>query len=137
MTDAQRPTTPPSAHSKGFWEAVSRGELVAQKCTNCNHLQHYPRPLCPECQSSDFSWQPLSGRGHIFSYTISYKAFDRFWADHVPYVIATIELEEGVRMVSDILDLDPGAVAINQKVEVYFEDSPGSGLIPRFRVVQN
>ena len=77
----------------------------------------------------------MSGRGRVHSYTVAHRAFHPAWKDHVPYVIATIELEEGVRLVCDLLDAAPDTIAIDQAVEVRFEDLPGQGPIPRFDVV--
>jgi uncharacterized OB-fold protein len=124
-----------SEYSEGFWEGVRRGELVVQRCTGCRALRHYPQPMCPECRSTDFDWAPLCGRGRIYSYTVSHRAFHPAWQDHVPYVLATIELEEGVRMLCDLLEVDPESVEIGQPVEVHFAELPGQGMMPRFRIV--
>lgn len=132
---APRPTPPKTELSAGFWDAIDRGELAVQRCSDCGRLRHYPQPLCPACRSDAHAWHPLSGRGEIHSYTVAHRAFHPAWQDHVPYVIATIELEEGVRMVCDLLDVDPATVAIGQRVVVRFEDLPGQGRMPRFTIV--
>jgi uncharacterized OB-fold protein len=130
-----RPAPPVTELSQGFWDAVARKTLAVQRCGACNTLRHYPQPLCPRCQSNAFDWAPVSGRGEIYSYTVAHRAFHPAWKDHVPYVIATIELDEGVRMVCDLLDVDPETVAIGQRVEVDFAELPGQGWMPRFKVV--
>ena len=86
-------------------------------------------------RSTQFDWARLSGRGVIYSYSVAHRAFHPAWADHVPYVLATIELDEGVRMLCDILDSAPDSVSIGQRVEAYFEELPGQGVMPRFRIV--
>jgi len=91
--------------------------------------------MCPDCHSVDFDWAPVTGRGVIYSYTVAHRAFHPAWKDDVPYVLATIELEEGVRMMTDLIGIDPNTVEIGQKVEVYFEELPGRGMMPRFRRV--
>ena len=77
----------------------------------------------------------LAGTGEIHSYSVAHRAFHPAWKDLVPYVVATIELDEGIRMVCDLLDVEPDSVAIGQRVRVEFEDLPGQGTMPRFRVV--
>jgi uncharacterized OB-fold protein len=135
MSEAQRPRPEPTEFSQPFWDACARGELVVQRCTGCQNLRHYPQLLCPACHSAEHDWASLSGRGAIYSYTVAHRAFHPAWAEHVPYVLATIELDEGVRMMCDLLDVDPKSVAIGQRVEAYFEELPGQGAMPRFRVV--
>ncbi|MAG30915.1 MAG: hypothetical protein CL908_08505 [Deltaproteobacteria bacterium] len=130
-----RPAPVVTELSQGFWDAVARRELAVQQCSACDTLRHYPQPFCPHCHSNDFGWKRVSGRGQIYSYTVAHRAFHPAWKEHVPYVIATIELEEGVRVVCDLLDLDPEEVEIGQNVEVTFEELPGQGLMPRFEVI--
>ena len=130
-----RPAPPVTELSQGFWDAVENKQLAVKKCSACDMLRHYPQPLCPACHSNDFDWAPVSGRGEIYSYTVAHRAFHPAWKAHVPYVIATIELEEGVRMVCDLLEVDPERVAIGQRVEVAFAELPGQGWMPRFEVI--
>jgi len=85
----------------------------------------------------EYDWAPLSGRGEVYSYTVSHRPFHPAWQEHAPYVVATIELEEGVRMVSDLIGADPGSIEIGQGVEITFEALDDFGLIPRFRVVKD
>ena len=119
------------------WDAIERGELAVQRCTGCGLLRHYPQPLCPDCHDDAHEWQTLSGGGEIYSYTVSHRAFHPSWKDHVPYVIATVELDEGVRMVCDLLDVDPESVGIGRRVQVDFADLPGQGRMPRFTLVDS
>jgi uncharacterized OB-fold protein len=130
-----RPAPPVTELSQGFWDAVQNEQLAIQKCAACDLLRHYPQPLCPSCHSNEFGWQPVSGRGEIYSYTVAHRAFHPAWQQHVPYVIATIELEEGIRMVCDLLEADPDRIAIGQRVEVAFAELPGQGRMPRFEVI--
>jgi hypothetical protein len=80
-----------------------------------------------------WSWERSSGRGRIHSFVISHRAFHPFWAERVPYVIATIELDEGVRMVDDMLELAPGDARIDLPVEVWFHDTGEGIVLPKFR----
>ena len=132
---APRPAPGVTEESQPFWDACARGELVAQRCGACGLFRHYPQPMCPSCHATEREWGALSGRGEIYSFVISHRAFHPAWKDHVPYVIATVELDEGVRMVCDLLDVAPERVAIGQRVEVDFQEMPGQGVVPRFRIV--
>jgi len=134
--DPIRPRPSPTTATLPFWEAARRHELVVQRCGGCGRHRHYPQPMCPVCHSLDFAWARCSGRGTIYSYSVSHRAFHPFWKDRVPYVIATIELEEGVRMVCDLPDLAPEQAAIGLPVEVCFEDLDADLTLPRFRVAR-
>ena len=139
MDDAargERPRVAQSEYGRGFWEAVERDQLAIQECTACRRLRHYPQATCSDCGGAEHGWRRVSGRGEIYSFTIAHRAFHPAWESHVPYVIATIELEEGPRMVCDLLDVAPDSVGIGQKVEAYFETLPGQGRMPRFRIVR-
>jgi uncharacterized OB-fold protein len=129
----RRPLPAPTDLTAPFWQATAQGRLVAQRCLGCGQLRHYPRPMCPACHATDAQWQELSGRGEIYSYTIAHQAFHPFWADRVPYVIATIELEEGVRMVSELPSLAPDQAVIGLRVEVAFEPVGDDLHLPVFR----
>ena len=137
MSQAERPKPILSDLSRPLWEAYARKELVAQQCTACGELRHYPQPMCPDCYSTEFGWSKLAGTGLIYSYTVSHRAFHPAWEGCVPYVIATIELDEGVRMVCDMPRLAPDKVAIGQRVGVEFESLPGQGVMPRFRLIED
>ena len=119
--------------SAGYWEAARRHELAVQRCTDCGQYRHYPQELCPACQSSAHEWAPLCGRGTIHSYVVSHAAFHPYWKDKVPYVIATIEVDEGVRILSE-LDEPADQVSIGAAVEVFFEAIDDEITLPRFRL---
>jgi uncharacterized OB-fold protein len=135
---AARPLPTPSPLTTGFWEAAREHRLVVQRCDACGTLRHYPQPMCANCHSMDWTWTELSGRGTIYTFTVTHQVFHPAWAGHVPYVVATIELEEGVRLVSDLPSEDVDDVAIGRAVEVFFEDAPGDDgtafTLPRFRL---
>ena len=107
---------------------------MVQQCEGCGRLRHYPQPRCPECQSAEFSWAPVSGLGTVYSYTVTHQAFDPSWADRVPYAVATIELEGGVRMVSDLPAGDTDRVRIGAAVEVFFDRIDDELTLPRFQL---
>jgi uncharacterized OB-fold protein len=122
-----------SALAQGFWAAAAELRLVVQRCDSCGTLRHYPQELCARCLSADWSWTELSGRGAVYTYTVTHQAFHPDWNGRVPYAVVTVELEEGVRMVTDMHGDDLERLRIGAPVEVHF--SPGlDGVIrPRFR----
>lgn len=132
-----RPMLDPSPLTAPFWAAAERHELVVQQCASCGALRHYPQPMCPDCQSTDHGWQQLSGRGTVYTFTVSHQAFHPAWRELVPVAIATIELDEGVRMLSDLPAEDVDRVHIGMPVEVFFDEvvteSGRAVTLPRFR----
>jgi uncharacterized OB-fold protein len=129
-----RPMPSPSQLTAGFWDAARRHELVVQRC-ECGRYRHYPQLLCPDCSSASWAWATVSGRGTVYTFTVTYRAFHPAWADQLPYAVATVELDEGVRMVSDLPSEDTEVVRIGMPVEVFFDDQE-SVTLPRFRLVR-
>ena len=127
------PVPPAAWESAGFWEGISRRELVFQRCTACGQWIHPPRPACPRCRSFEKEWACSSGRGVIHSMVIyrnsPHPAFK------APYAVVLVEMAEGVRMVSNMVGIPPEEIRIGMPVEVVFEEA-GQGLIlPKFRKV--
>lgn len=133
-----RPLPHPSPVSEPFWAACSRHELTAQRCVRCGQVQFYPRSTCTSCGSVELEWSALSGRGTVYTFTVARRATHRKLADRGPYVIAVVELEEGPRMTSTVIGVDPERVAIGDRVVVDFEDHTVEGRdpvsVPVFRV---
>jgi hypothetical protein len=121
--------------SKGFWEACQRHELYLQRCRACGTFRHSPRALCPACLSSDTEWVRSSGRGTVYTFTVTYQNQAAGFRDELPYVLAYVELEEGVRLLTNIVGCAPDAVRIGMPVEVVFDDVTPEVTLPRFRPV--
>ena len=130
-----RPAGMSSALGRPFWEAAAEGRLVVQQCDSCRQLRHYPQERCPNCHSDTVSWAEVSGHGQIYSFTVTYQGFHPWWATQVPYAVVTVELDEGLRMVSDLPCEDLGSVAIGLPVEVFFDRVADGITLPRFRIV--
>lgn len=134
MADAYlKPLPIPSAESAPYWEYCKKGELRIQRCASCRAFVHYPRVLCPHDASPDLEWTQVSGRGSIFSYTISHRAFHPGFSGDVPYVIAIVELEEGPRLMCRVRDVAPEDVRVGLPVEVFFEAVTPEVTLPFFR----
>lgn len=122
--------------SRPYWEGLAQGELRIQRCKTCKKAVFYPRAICPHCHSDQLEWIVASGKGTIYTYTVAHQAFGQFAAD-VPFVVALIELEEGVRMMSRIIDAPRDRVTIGAMVQVTFAGMGGEDLtLPYFRLVE-
>jgi uncharacterized OB-fold protein len=122
--------------SRPYWEGLTQGELRIQRCKSCMKAVFYPRAICPHCHSDRLEWIVASGRGTIYTYTVAHQAFGVFAAD-VPFVVALVELEEGVRMMSRIIDAPRERVTIGAAVQVTFAGGGGEELtLPYFRLVE-
>src|SRR5437773_909641 len=121
-----------TAESKPFWDACARHELLVQKCRACGTVQYYPRGVCAACWSADVEWTPSAGRGRVYTFTVTYRTQARGFRDELPYVLAWIELEEGVQVMSNIVAVDPAKVAVGLPVRVTFDDVMEGCSIPKF-----
>jgi uncharacterized protein len=129
------PVPTPTVLTQGFWESAKKGKLVFQYCSKCNTLQAYPKPWCSECGSEELSWKEMSGEGTVYSFTIPRQVVDNSLAfkDKLPFIIAVIELKEGPKFISNIIDLPPDNVRIGMKVRVTFEEFREEIVLPTFR----
>ncbi|MYE57028.1 MAG: Zn-ribbon domain-containing OB-fold protein [Acidimicrobiaceae bacterium] len=135
MTGKPRPDLNDTATAP-YWEAAARHKLVLPRCGACGSVFFPPREFCPGCWSRDLSWQPVSGRGTVWTFTEVHVAFyDDTWADDLPYVVAVIELDEGPRLLANVVEPDMDRLAIGDRVEATFEDRPEGVTLPMFQVV--
>jgi hypothetical protein len=116
-----------------FWEAAAEHRLVVQRCTSCGHTRLPPAPVCPECRSAESDWQEVSGRGEVYTHTSVHRPIAA--EQPLPFVIAVIALEDsgGLRIISNLVGVEPDAVAIGMPVELVWEDMGADLAIPRFR----
>ncbi len=128
------PVPIPDMDSAPFWEGCRQGELLLQRCSSCAAYRYPPRPICPDCHTVGGIWAKSSGRGKIYSWVIAYHPPRPEFADYVPYTIVLVDLEEGVRMVSMLVDTPSEAVVEGLPVEVTFERLTEQITLPRFRL---
>ena len=112
-----RPIPPTSALTQPYWDAAGRGEMAVQRCEQCEHRPFPPRATCPNCGGSSLSWSPVSGRANVYSYTVAHRPPHPVFAAQLPLVVAIVELEEGPRMVTNIVGCDPADVEVGMAVE--------------------
>ncbi len=120
--------------SRPYWEGLTQGELRIQRCAACSRGVFYPRSICPHCFSDQLTWIVASGKGTIYSYTVAHQAFGPFAAE-VPFVVAIVELEEGVRMMTRIVDTPRERVKVGAPIQVTFETVGEQFTLPYFRLV--
>ncbi len=132
---APRPLPRITADDAPFWEAARRHELVLQRCGQCRTLRYYPRAVCPECLSSEVRWERMSGRGTVYTFTVTYQNQAPGFRDELPYVLAYVRLDEGPQMLTNVVGCKPDEVKIGMPVEVTFEDVNEEIAIPRFKPV--
>ncbi len=120
--------------SRPYWEGLTQGELRIQRCATCSRGVFYPRSICPHCFSDQLTWIVASGKGTIYSYTVAHQAFGPFAAE-VPFVVAIVELEEGVRMMTRIVDTPRERVKVGAPIQVTFETVGEQFTLPYFRLV--
>src|SRR5882672_6733902 len=126
-----RPQPVPTPETAHYWEGTALGELRLQRCRGCQSTYFPPQPFCPACGSDDVEVIRASGRGSLYSYVITHRAAPGFSA---PYVIAVVELEEGPRLLTNIVEVDPDpeVLPLDLPVEVVFE-AVGELAVPLFR----
>lgn len=137
MADAKpgKPLPRVDEETRGYWEACRRHELYIQRCRACGSKRHYPRALCPTCLSDDTEWLRCTGTGTVYTFTVTHQNQAPGFRDELPYVLAYVELDEGPRLLTNIVQCPVDAVHIGQRVTVVFEDVSDEIAIPRFRPV--
>ena len=129
----RRPAPIVTEDSAAFWDAADEGRLVAQRCGGCGRLRHPPRPMCPECNSLDVEVATLSGRGVVYSYALLHHP--QHPAFEYPVLAALIDLDEGIRIVSNVVGVEPDQIRIGDPVQVEFVTTDGDHHVPVFRPI--
>jgi hypothetical protein len=136
MPDYAGPVPVPTPETRPFWDAARRHQLCLQRCRVCGRHVFYPRAACPSCLAPDLEWRAVSGRGVLHTFTVAHRGLRNFPLGS-PYVIAIVELEEGPRLMTNLVGVepDPAKIRIGMPVEVVFEDVSADVTLPRFRPV--
>ncbi len=129
MPDPQPPLPQPDALTAPFWDACRRGSLEVSACSDCERLFLPPGPCCPTCWSTRLTSRAVSGAGRVFSFVVYRRTYHPGLP--APYVVALVELDEGPRLISNIVGCAPEEVAIDIPVQVRFEEA-GDFMLPRF-----
>jgi uncharacterized OB-fold protein len=134
MPPAVRPAPILTDDNRFFWDAARERRLVAQRCAACGRFRHPPRPMCPHCRSLDYDVIELTGRGTVYSYAVLHHPQNPMF--DYPVLAALVDLDEGIRLVSDLVSVDPGAVRIGMPVEVRFAETAEDMAVPVFQPAQ-
>ncbi len=132
----QHPVPAASWETRAWWEGCGRGELVLQRCGACGKVQHKPRAVCATCLSSEIEHFVASGRGQVYTFTVTHQNQAPGFREACPYVLAYVELEEGPRLLTNVIGCDPGEVSVGMPVVVDFapvDDEREAFAVPRFR----
>lgn len=131
MSEYTKPLPKPTATSHPFWDAAKAHRLQLQQCSGCKAFIYYPRDRCPYCLSENLEWKPVSGKGHVYSYTVVRRASTRSFADK-PYVLAIVELDEGPHMTTNV-EATPESVKVGMPVTVCFDDVTPDRTLVKFK----
>jgi len=130
-----RPIPSPEGLNAEFYAHCARGELRFQRCTECGTWRHLPRYMCARCGSERSTWERSSGRGRVYSWTVTHQAMHPAFASRVPYAVVVVELEEGVRMVGNLQNLAPADLELGLPVEVVLDRLSDEVALPSFRPI--
>ena len=123
----------PDPDTEPYWEGVRRRELRLPRCGSCGTLWFPPSASCPACSAFDHEWVPVAGTGEIVTYTVIHRAPGPAFAARTPYVVAIIQLAEGPRLLTNVVECSPSEVSIGMRVEVTFEEIAPDAVVPQFR----
>lgn len=111
--------------TQAYWTAADQGRLLVKRCNSCGQFHHYPRDICPHCLSDDTVWQDAAGTGVVYS-------FSTMGVGEAAYTLAFVTLDEGVTLMTNLVDCEPAQVRIGDRVKVVFQASQGGHAVPMF-----
>lgn len=135
MSEYAKPLPSITAESRPFWDACRQHRLLIQRCVDCGTFQHYPRGVCARCWGDRLEWRESRGRGTVYTFTVTERTQTRGFKEDVPYIVAYVELDEGVQVLTNLVGCAPGDVRIGMPVAVTFEDVNAEVSVPRFAPV--
>jgi uncharacterized protein len=133
---ATRPSPDPRGAGKQYWASAHAGTLTLPRCLSCETAHWYPRLYCPNCGSDKLEWITCSGKGVIHTYTIVRQSGHKYFKSKVPYVLAMVALDEGVLMMSNIIECDVDTVRVDARVSVVFEKLGDDVGVPLFKLAE-
>jgi hypothetical protein len=116
-----------------FWESCKKHQMALQQCVGCKQFRYPPRPLCPKCHFPEAEWTPIAGTGKVYVSLVMCRSYGPSWEQDVPYNISLIDLDEGVRIWSNVIGCLPDEVMIGDQVKISYEDVTSEVTLPKFR----
>jgi uncharacterized protein len=129
----QKPLPAISSLNQPYWDALRNRELKLPKCDRCGKIWYPPSPLCPACWSREFTWTRLSGRGRVTSWVVFHQSYFRSFEGEIPYNVAEVELEEGPRLLTNLVGIGNDAIRTAMPVEIVFDDVTDAVTLAKFK----
>jgi uncharacterized protein len=135
MSEYAKPLPQPDPITEPYWDSLKAHAMRLQRCGSCGRFVFFPRALCPFCFSDALTWTPVSGRGVVHAFTVPHRHPSPAFQPDLPYVVALVELEEGPRLMTNLIDVppDPAQIAVGMPVEVVYHDVTPEVTLPKFR----
>ncbi len=129
----KKPLPTPDGDTFAFWDGLKKGQLLLQHCLDCGHVQYYQKSMCHKCNSERLEHRPASGRGKVHSFSVVYRAPGPAFKKDTPYAVLLVELEEGPRMISSLVEGDAEKVVFDMPVQLVCEKVTDDITLPRFK----
>ncbi len=123
--------------SRPYWEYVKAHELRLQKCLACGHIRFPANPVCTDCLSPSTEWVKMSGKGVVWSWVQFHQRYHPGWEDELPYNVAYVLLEEGIGLITNLVNVAPEDIVIDMPVQVYYDDVTDEVTLPKFEPVRS
>ena len=133
VTSARFDLPTPDTSTRPFWDAARDGRFLIKRCRACGRAHYYPRPFCPHCWSDDVAWEEASGRASLYTWSVVHQNDLPPWPDRVPYVAAVVDLEEGPRAMTNVVDCDFESLRVDMPLQVAFRAADDDVTLPVFR----
>ncbi len=133
MAEYKKPLPAISTLNAPYWDGLKLREVKMQRCDDCHKLWYPPAPFCPDCWARSFTWEKLSGRGKVNSWVVFHQAYFSSVKDEIPYNVAEVELDEGPRLLTNLVGIDNADIEIGMPVEVVFDDVTEDVTLAKFR----
>ena len=133
MSEYKKPLPQVEPYSQAFWDATKQNKLLIQVCGECDSRIFFPRKQCPECWSEKLDWIEATGKANIYAFSETNEGVEAAFRDDLPIVLAWVDLPEGIRMQTNIIDCDPDDIEIGQSVDVIFKRATDEITLPFFR----
>lgn len=137
MADYQKLLPVPNEETQPYWDSLKQHKMKLPQCKSCKQFHMYPRSHCPNCFSWDIEWREASGKGTLYTYAIQHRAQGPGFQDEVPYITAIVQLDEGPRLLTNLVGVepDPAKVICDSPVEIVYDDVTDAITLAKFRLV--
>ena len=133
MSEYKKPLPQIQPFTEAFWKGTKNNQLLIQTCNSCGAKIFFPRRQCPKCWSEDLKWTQASGKATVYAFSVTYEGVEAAFKDDLPIILAWVDLPEGIRMQTNIIECDPNDVEIGQSVEVVFKKVTDEITLPYFK----